>query len=86
MNNTIKLIIEIPKYDYEEVRRLVAYNGVIATVCKAIVNDTPLDSVKAEIQKKYREVAFMDEFGSGYNYAIDEVLEILGNIGKESEE
>ena len=41
-----------------------------------------IDDVKAEIQKKYRDAEFMNEFVDGCNHTIGEVLEILDNIGK----
>lgn len=83
MSETVKLIIEIPSIDYEYLKN----NCIIPIkydnhIYEAILNGTPLDTVKAEIEKKYREAEFMDEFSGGCNYAINEVLEILDSIGK----
>ena len=46
MSDTVKLIIEIPKHEYEEAKRYVAegvfaYNGTNATIFKAVSNGTP---------------------------------------------
>lgn len=78
----MKLIIDIP----EGALKLLNTKGVdwldAEHILSAVAKGTPLDSVKTEIEKKYREVEFMDEFSSGYNYAIGEALETLDNIGK----
>ena len=89
MSEKVKLIIEIPKYDYEEVGHLVAdgifdYNGVIATVCKAIVNGTPLDDVKAEIETDLSWNMY-DDYGNETSLH-KALIEILYNIDDESEE
>ena len=91
MNDTVKLIIEIPKYDYEEVGHLVAdgifdYNGVIATVCKAIANGIPLDDVKAEIAKPIQEECCYIGEARIQADTIKWCLEILDNIGKAESE
>ena len=50
MSDNIKLVIEIPKYVYEEAKREVAegifdYNGTNATIFKAVSNGKPLSEV-----------------------------------------
>jgi len=48
MNDTVKLIIEIPKAMYENVQ-----NGTYCgTLYKELKNGTPLDDIKAEIEEK----------------------------------
>lgn len=83
MSETVKLIIEIPKKDYEAFKELIAINiggmrsgkGLIYSCLTAVKNGTPLDDVKAEIKAL--------RYGSDtYKYAIDDVIEILDNIGK----
>ena len=84
MSDTVKLIIEIPKeakqaFDNAESNDIKGgyydHGGIIG---KAIQNGIPLDSVKAEIREQQKEY---QEWG----WAYDDVLEILDNIGKESE-
>lgn len=59
MSDTVKLIIEIPKKEYEAYKELIAINigrcsgkGIIQTCLKAVKNGTPLDSnsERAEVQ------------------------------------
>ena len=71
MSDTVRLIIEIPKPMYENVQ-----NGTYCgTLYKELKNGTPLDDVKAEMTAL--------RYGSDtYKHAIDDVIEILDNIGK----
>lgn len=102
MSETVKLIIEIPKEDMEFIRKTSFVEDertmfkqspsdrqgtmMLFRLMDSVKDGIPLDDVKAEIQKKYREVEFMDAFSGGCNYAIGEVLEILDNIGKGDKE
>lgn len=60
MSDNIKLVIEIPKKEYEAFKELIAINiggrcsgkGIIQTCLNAVKNGIPLDSVKAEIKEK----------------------------------
>lgn len=70
MSETVKLIIEIPKYEYEEAKRYVAegvfdYNGINATIFKAVSNSIPLanDSEKDEVQAYFDGQAYGWEQG-----------------------
>lgn len=90
MRDTVKLIIEIPKeakqaFDKAEYNYLKGgYYDCGGIIGKAIQNGIPLDNVKAEIQaKEMVETEVAREF---YNMALGDVIEILDNIGKESEE
>lgn len=83
MSETVKLIIEIPKAEYELI--VGSEDCGLHTLTRAVAHGIPLDNIKAEIKKKYREAEFMDEFSGGCNHVINEVLEILDNIGKKSE-
>lgn len=98
MSETVKLIIEIPKEDIEficktsfvEDERTMFKQSpsdrqgtmMLFRLMDSVKDGIPLDDVKADIKEKYREAEFMDEFSGGYNYAIGDVLEALGNIGK----
>ena len=73
----MKLIIDIPKGTYEAVRVGTINQVLEYKVWNAIKNGTPLDDVKAEIEKEVRNNR-CDEFADGINYA----LEIIDNIGK----
>lgn len=81
MSDTVKLIIEIPEKMYEQIK-----DGAGETrykiplwLCHSIFYGTTLDDVKAEITAL--------RYGSDtYKYAIDDVIEILDNITKESED
>ena len=79
----MKLIIDIPKDMFEQFKNEEIIDKYDEAALKQVFkNGTPLDDVKAEIEKMYREAEFMNEFNGGYNYAIGDVLEALRNIDK----
>lgn len=78
MSETVKLIIEIPKRDYEEVKKEGVF--MFPRVSRAIREATLLDDVKAEIETDLSGDMF-DDYGN--ETALHEALwEILDNIGK----
>ena len=90
MNDTIKLIIEMPTEMFQEMRDNDLINvKTLNKSIKAIENGIPLDDVKAEIEKNCDRI---NSIASVLSYPqhreIQELLcEILDNIGKaESEE
>lgn len=91
MNDNIKLIIEIPKKEYEAFKELIAINigrcsgkGIIQTCLNAVKNGTPLDDVKLKIEQDMSWDMFNDY---GNETAIHkELWEILDNIGKPESE
>lgn len=80
----MKLIIDIPEERFEGIRW--AYKG--STQCdylyRLVANGTPLDDVKAEIEKLSN--ANPSYWHSGDMVEREEVLEILDNIGKADSE
>jgi len=87
MSDNIKLIIEIPKEDYKKLVNPYQHNEIWCERLKRIViNGTPLDSVKAEIEKHQ----FSREYCCDHNIdtAIDMgmVRIILDNIDKAESE
>ena len=85
MSDTVKLIIEIPKPMYEDIKsKKDGYSNYVHT---AIRNGTPLDDVKAEIEE---EMCLTDNpYTRETKYTIErlKLFEILdNNIGKENEE
>lgn len=88
----MKLIIDIPDKAYgllkyfEDAMGLAdeKEDNVKTALIRAVINGTPLDSVKEEIDKAY------DSLPRYYPFALNTfaiiVDEILDNIGKESEE
>lgn len=79
MSETVKLIIEIPKWEYEQACKF-KDRDFYAIKVKAIQNGTPLDDVKAEIDRLplVQLTGYLDK---------DDAMQILDNIGKaESEE
>lgn len=96
MSDNIKLVIEIPKKEYEAFKELIAINiggrcsgkGIIQTCLNAVKNGIPLDSVKAEIEKKCDRI---NSIASVLRYPqhreIQELLcEILASIDKAESE
>ena len=76
----MKLLIDISEEDREDISNIhFIREDLKFKIGKAIMNGTPFDSVKAEIQDLY--VGYRD----GYEIMAD-VLHILNCIGKESED
>ena len=90
MSDTVKLIIEIPKELYENKKgyltNMDAYMICKAVQCKAVQNGTLLDDVKAEIQTRHDSIRRNIQYDNGRIDALEWVLDVLDNIGKESEE
>lgn len=87
MSDTVKLIIKIPKEMMKalEVGNFVSkYNPY--DVCWLVRNGIPLDDVKAEIAKPIQEECYYTGEARIQANTIKWCLEILDNIGKESEE
>lgn len=82
MGDTVKLIIEIPKKTYLEIKDgLIVRNAIITA--EAIKNGVPLDDVKLKIEQDMSFDMFNDY---GNETAIHkELWEILDNIGKEND-
>lgn len=83
MSDTVKLIIEIPKEDYEWVQthQSVTDYQTTLTLYKSVINGTLLDDVNAEI-KQFVSVSISDVEVMPKN----DVLDILDNIGKAESE
>lgn len=79
MSETVKLIIEIPVRDYEEIKKVGVFT--FPHVSKAIREATTLDDVKAEMQKLADDPWFRIECGSTIQ-GLESAIEILDNVGK----
>ena len=79
MSDTVKLIIEIPKITYEDLKAGKIYSSLCEApqgLIEGIQNGTPLDDVKTEIEE-YKH-------GNGNMFAcgLTKAIEILDNAGK----
>ena len=72
MDDTVKLIIEIPKSDYEEIKKVGVFT--CPRLAKAIREAATLDDVRSEIEFEVDHRTNM--------ICAEVVLEILDNIGK----
>ena len=96
MSDTVKLIIEIPKDYYgalskteEIISSQRSGKTLMSVIYSAVGNGTPLDDVKAEIEKKCNRINNILSSVLRYplNKEIQELLYgILDNIGKEESE
>ena len=82
MSDTVKLIIEISKGSYEQI--VEAGDLDYLEVITAIESGTPLDDVKAEIEQTIKDYDKSGDYRRVRGLWM--ALEILNNIGKESEE
>jgi len=85
MSDTVKLIVEIPKEDFEwiQTHRSVTDYQITQMLYKRVMNGTLLDDVKAKIEDLDRY--YDNDYFSTNNcpmYKCNEVLQILDNIGK----
>lgn len=78
--DTIKLVIEIPKRDYEDIKKAGIFT--YPRVAKAIREATTLDEVKAEISEIPKKYPMTVDYENGLNEALD----IIDNIGKGEKE
>jgi hypothetical protein len=91
MSDTVKLIIEIPREKLNIIKNKM-YCGIYdPDLYKAIADGTPLDDVKAEIEKEeniwYHDCEPENDWKKFDVIRVDTVFEILNNIGNaESEE
>lgn len=84
MSDKVKLIIEIPKEDYEFTKGAKTARVFPSEYyVKLILNGIPLDDVKAEIVALPKTYPFVNHIDTYVKE--DDVLQILANIGKESE-
>lgn len=94
MTDKVKLIIEIPKKEYEAFKALIAINmggrcsgkGIIQTCLNAVKNGIPLDDVKAEIKAMFPPSGdWMYDEECEHEHTVCEVLSdvlhLLDNIG-----
>ncbi len=82
MSDTVKLIIEIPKRDYEEIKKVGVFT--FPRLSKAIREATTLDDVIDKIDKAYDDLDGYDPYALG-TFA-NKVSEILDSIGKAESE
>lgn len=86
----MKLIIDIPEDYYEIIKHHVDNHQLDYRPFEIIANGTPLDDVKAEMEKAKRFHVGTFEDDNPIDYGIvegfDKAIAILDNIGKESEE
>lgn len=85
----MKLIIDIPEEVYKASKIVDArYEYTVPLPFEIIKNGIPLDKVKTEFIKSYpTNYAGVPEFGGMFcHFSLCQVLEILDNIDKESEE
>lgn len=77
----MKLIIEIPDYEYRQIKEVYEKNDIVESTYSYIYHGTPLDDVKAEIVKAYED-ATMYSCNEELSRFASRVCGILGDIGK----
>ena len=82
MSDTVKLIIEIPRNEYEYTCERILSDRTMWD--DAIRKGTPLDDVKAEIEKNAYPIVY-GVYNHRKGMTLNGILQVLDNIGKESE-
>ena len=78
----MQIVIDIPEEEYKNVSRIVDM-GLGTNVDEAIKNGTPLDDVKAEIQRTITASWYNGEnYRKNYRDGLSDAIEILDNISK----
>ena len=87
MSDTVKLIIEISKDYYEIIKHDVDNHLTDYRPFEIIANGTPLDDVKAKIQRTITASCYNGEnYKKNYRDGLNDAIEILDNIGKAESE
>jgi len=81
MSETVKLIIEIPDYEYKQIKEVFEKSDVVSSAYSYIYHGTLLDDVKAEIEKL---TDLNPDYPMDKTIHISKwnVMQILNNIGK----
>lgn len=79
----MKLIIDIPKERLDSIKHFGIKQNEVSMLERALISGTPLDDVKAEIDEQYDRV---HSYNIDVAQGLEMALEILNNIGKESED
>lgn len=93
MSDTVKLIIEIPKDYYEALAKTELIlpsprsgKTLMNVIFSAIANGTPLDSVKAEIDKAQESYMSSTAYDEGVRFVLMLAYQIVDKCKAESEE
>lgn len=92
MSDTVKLIIELPEWKYKsicegvEASKRCGVVGIDPDIHEAIYNGTPLDDLKAEIDKAQKPYMTSADYDEGVRFGLMLAYQILDRIGKESED
>ena len=77
----MKLIIDIPDYEYRQIKEIYEKNDIVESTYSYIYHGTPLYDVKAEFIARDKNVKAVRSDNCCF-FIVEEVLEILDNIGK----
>ena len=77
----MKLIIDIPDYEYRQIKEVYEKNDIVENTYSYIYYGTPLDDVKAEIMSKVPS----DKLDDAY-INVPYVFKILDKTSKESDD
>ena len=88
MSDTVKLIIEIPKEEYEYIKALSDVAIAPNTYSILVKNGIPLDTVKAEIKEKCDNINHITSHlpYSTHRFVQELLCEILASIDNEESE
>lgn len=84
----MKLIIDIPDYEYRQIKEVYEKNDIVENTYGYIYHGTPLDDVKAEIKGWYWQAdkQALAKDPCVVDAMVDLFIRTIDNIGKESED
>lgn len=77
----MKLIIDIPDYEYRQIKEVYEKNDIVSSTYSYIYHGILLDDVKSEIEALPKTYPFVNHIDTYVKE--DDVLQILDNIGKD---
>ena len=83
----MKLIIDIPEERLDSIKHFGIKQNEVSMLERALISGTPLDDVKAEIQRTITASWYNGEnYKKNYRDGLNDAIEILDNIGKAESE
>ena len=83
----MKLIIDIPEERLDSIKHFGIKQNEVSMLERALISGTPLDDVKAKIQRTITASWYNGEnYKKNYRDGLNDAIEILDNIGKAESE
>ena len=82
----MKLIIEIPDYEYRQIKEVYEKSDIVSSTYSYIYHGTPLDDVKSEIDKAQEPYITNTAYDEGVRFGLMLAYQIVDRYKAESED